>query len=157
VIGQGVILVIMYVETFKTDVIVFIGSIIMYLTSHWAIIFGIRIRSFILTISLGVECHFQQYFSLYHGGQFYWWRKAEYPEKTSYLPQVTDKLYRILFNLILYLFHEDFIQPEATSSSPHIVVSTCAGIELTILVVIGTDYIGSCKSNYNTITTTTAP
>jgi hypothetical protein len=23
-----------------------------------------------------------------------------------------------LFNLILYLFHEDYIQPEATSSSP---------------------------------------
>jgi hypothetical protein len=29
--------------------------------------------------------------------------------------------------------------------------------ELTILVVIGTDDIGSCKSNYDTITTTTAP
>ena len=24
-----------------------------------------------------------------------------------------------IFNLILYLFHEDYIQPEATSSSPH--------------------------------------
>ena len=23
------------------------------------------------------------------------------------------------FNLILYLFHEDYIQPEATSNSPH--------------------------------------
>ena len=26
--------------------------------------------------------HFQQYFS-YIGGQFYWWRKLEYPEKTT--------------------------------------------------------------------------
>ena len=31
------------------------------------------------------------------------------------------------------------------------------GFELTTLVVIGTDYIGSCKSNYHTITTTMAP
>ena len=29
--------------------------------------------------------------------------------------------------------------------------------ELTTSVVIDTDYTGSCKSNYNTITTTTAP
>jgi len=34
---------------------------------------------------------------------------------------------------------------------------TWAGFDLTILVVIGTDYIGSCKSNYYVITTTTAP
>jgi hypothetical protein len=28
---------------------------------------------------------------LYRGGQFYWWRKQEYPEKTTDLPQVTNK------------------------------------------------------------------
>ena len=31
-------------------------------------------------------------FQLYRGGQFNWWRKQEYPEKTTDLPQVTDKL-----------------------------------------------------------------
>ena len=47
---------------------------------------------------------------------------------------VTDKLYHIMFY-----------------SSPW------AGVEPTTSVVIGTDCIGSCKSNYHMITATTAP
>ena len=68
-------------------------------------------------------------FQLYRGIQFCWWRK------TTDLPQVTDKLYYVM----LYRVHLAW-----------------AGFELTTLVVICTDCIGSYKSNYHTITPTTA-
>ena len=82
---------------------------------------------------MGFNATFSNISVLYRGGHFYWGMKPKNPEK----PPTCRKS---LTNVIIMLY-----------------TSPWSRFELTTSVVIGTDCIGSCKSNYHALMAMTTP
>ena len=50
-------------------------------------------------------------FQLYHGDQFYWWKKPEYPERTTDHGQATGKLYHLRLIVHLFVIYKAWHEP----------------------------------------------
>jgi hypothetical protein len=92
-------------------------------------------------------------FQLYSRCQFYWWRKPEYLEKTTDMLQVSDKL--------LYGVHPVMNRVNPANGELYLIHYVIKFVsdpqQVGGFLWFPTDWTSSCKSNYHTITTTTAP
>jgi hypothetical protein len=73
----------------KQNMLISLSTLKINIWLYWYFLFPFL---FPIEVRLGLWClmPLSTIFQLYRGGQFYWWRKPEYPEKTTDLSQVTD-------------------------------------------------------------------
>ena len=76
----------------------FIGVYVVQSLASCEMFINIRLKVDVVECLFGLWCQTPLSTMLQFNriGQCYWWRKQEYAEKTTDLPQVTDKLYHIM-------------------------------------------------------------
>jgi hypothetical protein len=112
------------------------NKVVFWRISNWNIV--VFVMKYPCKMGLGLWClmPLSTIFQLYYCGQFYWKEETGVRRK-NHNPVVS---YWQIYHIMLYQVH-----------------LVRARFEVTMLVMIGTDCIGSYKSNYHMITATTAP
>ena len=77
-----------------------LGFICLYGTLNFICLYMFEIDLFDFWCLTPLSARFQ----LYHGDQFQWWKKPEYPERTTDHVQATDQLYHLRLRVQCILF-----------------------------------------------------